>query len=156
MRLSNALITSAALAIASTAQAAGPAVYRCEQGGKVTYTDEPCMHAKEVDVTPTEGMNRWTGKEKVSRELRNKQHREIREKGMGKALRPLTGQSDEQWQESLRYQRRPAETRDECRRLERALGPLKEGAASARPGQEKQRAETALYGTRKRFKDLKC
>ena len=31
-------------------------VYRCEHQGKITYADEPCVGATEVDVTPTQGL----------------------------------------------------------------------------------------------------
>ena len=28
-------------------------VYRCETAGKVSYSDAPCVRAKEIDTTPT-------------------------------------------------------------------------------------------------------
>src|SRR6218665_1642293 len=151
-----ALKAITAFAIGSTCHAASNTVYRCEQGGKVIYTDEPCMNAKEVDVTPTEGMNKWSGKERVAPALQNRQATELRRKELGKALRPLTGQDDEKWQESLKHESRPAETRNECRRLDNLIPALKESAAGAARSGDKQNAETALYNARNRFKDLKC
>lgn len=50
-------------------QKAEKTVYRCEQGGRVTYTDEPCANARAVDVTPTEGLNKWSGQERVAPQL---------------------------------------------------------------------------------------
>jgi hypothetical protein len=40
-------------AIASPAP--GPAIYRCESKGKVTYANSPCEGGKLVDATPTQG-----------------------------------------------------------------------------------------------------
>jgi hypothetical protein len=36
-------------------------VYRCETAGKVSYSDAPCVGAKEIDATPTQGMDKMTG-----------------------------------------------------------------------------------------------
>ena len=35
--------------------ASGPAIYRCESKGKVTYANSPCEGGKLVDATPTRG-----------------------------------------------------------------------------------------------------
>lgn len=43
------------------ATAASAQVYRCEHGGKVSYSDEPCVGAKVVDATPTQGMDKMAG-----------------------------------------------------------------------------------------------
>lgn len=69
----NILIAVTAMAIAHNCHAANKPVYRCEKAGQVTYTDAPCEGAKEVDVTPTEGLNKWSGTERVSNEIRQQQ-----------------------------------------------------------------------------------
>ena len=36
-------------------------IYRCEAGGKVVYSDEPCMGARVVDATPNSGVDSLSG-----------------------------------------------------------------------------------------------
>jgi hypothetical protein len=36
-------------------------VYRCETNGKVSYSDAPCVGARVIDATPTQGMDKMTG-----------------------------------------------------------------------------------------------
>lgn len=75
---------------AHAAQKAEKTVYRCEQGGRVTYTDEPCVDARAVDVTPTEGLNKWSGQERVAPQLQQQRAaRQVREAMQGvPALKP--------------------------------------------------------------------
>lgn len=50
----------ALIALSATvhAQPESAPTYKCVTGGKVTYTDEPCVGAKLVDTTPTQGFGR--------------------------------------------------------------------------------------------------
>lgn len=44
----------AALALDAQAQ---HAVYKCVQGGKVTYSNEPCPDARKIEIRQTKGVN---------------------------------------------------------------------------------------------------
>lgn len=64
--------------------------YRCEQGGKVIYTDQPCLNGVEIDTTPTKGLNKSTGTTLKGQDVQ----REERDEGLSKALAPLIGGRD--------------------------------------------------------------
>jgi hypothetical protein len=40
---------------AAPSAAGAPAIYRCDDGGKVTYSDQPCQGGRVVDLLVTEG-----------------------------------------------------------------------------------------------------
>lgn len=54
LRQLTVVVFAAACASATQAQT----VYRCEAPGKVMYSHEPCVGAKAVDTTPTQGKNK--------------------------------------------------------------------------------------------------
>ncbi|MGJ7499349.1 DUF4124 domain-containing protein [Variovorax sp. ZT5P49] len=33
------------------------AIYKCVQGGKVVYSNEPCLDAKKIEIKQTKGVN---------------------------------------------------------------------------------------------------
>lgn len=39
-------------------------VYKCTEQGKTVYTDAPCMNGKQIDASPTRGMDKSTGVER--------------------------------------------------------------------------------------------
>lgn len=126
-------------------------VYRCETGGKVSYSHEPCVGAKEIDATPTQGMDKMTGR---SRKGTDVQRHEF-DTAMGDALKPLTGMTPEQYRVyKRRYPLSPQDKQD-CARLDAALPAIKQRAAAATPG-ERAAAEVELYKARKQFNDLNC
>ena len=118
-------------------------VYKCTVNGKTAYSDAPCLGAKEVDVTPTQGMNKWTGTEKkpgtqIAQEITDTNRKAI-EKGLGLPEGYIE-------KESRYSQLKPAEQR-ECRLLESQMAMLKA---------ERPTNEQALYVARMRFFKLKC
>jgi len=48
------------LSAAVHAQPENAPTYKCVTGGKVTYTDAPCVGGKLVDTTPTQGFGRMS------------------------------------------------------------------------------------------------
>lgn len=59
------LACSIVLAVAAFAQSLPPpsrTVFKCEEAGKVVYSDSPCLGARQIDVEPTRGVNQITGK----------------------------------------------------------------------------------------------
>jgi hypothetical protein len=128
-------------------------VYRCEHQGKISYSDEPCVGAKEVDVTPTQGLDRSSGVSRKGAEVQRDEHR----RQLVQALKPLDANMDEQrFDQSIHRQPLSAEAQRACRQLDQQLPQLK--AAEARPTTEaeKAQAEVRLFRARKAFKDLRC
>ncbi len=126
-------------------------VYRCETAGRVSYSDAPCVGAKEIDATPTQGMDKMTGKSRKGQDVQ----RAERNAAFAEAFQPLTGMNADEYRV---YQRRfklsPAD-KLECARLDNRLPGLKQAAQTAAANDLAQ-AEVDLYKARKRFHDLNC
>lgn len=130
---------------------AQPKVYRCETNGKVSYSDAPCVGAKVIDATPTQGMDKMGGSSRKGREVQQDEfHRQF-----DKALRPLHGRSHEEMNVARRRVHLPAGDQAQCSHLDRQL-PALEADASRATGEAKPKADVELYKARKRFFDLKC
>jgi len=87
-----ALVTASAHAIATNLPPPSRTVYKCEVGGKVRYSDSPCVGAQKVDVTPTRGMNKSTGCELTGSDVR----REVFREQLIGAVRPIAGMNAQQ------------------------------------------------------------
>lgn len=127
-------------------------VYRCEQQGRVSYSDEPCLGAKEVDVTPTQGLDKSSG---VSRKGADVQRAE-RDKLMAEALRPLTGLDAKGLEQAGRRTQLAPDAQRACRQLDQQLPALKAAEVQAADDAAKAQAELLLYRARKSFKELRC
>ena len=138
------------LSFSFSAQAQKP-VYRCETAGKVSYSDSPCVGAKEIDATPTQGMDKMTGASRKGADVRRDEHNAL----MADALKPLTGMSTEQYRVHKHRFKLSPKDKAECSRLDTALPKLKQHAATA-PSSERALADVELYKARKYFNDLNC
>lgn len=147
-----ALIVVTSQAVAGGLPSPTRTVYKCEDGKKIYYSDSPCVGATKVDVTPTRGLNKSTGKEAVGADVRREQTREQ----IAEAVRPLTGMSSQQFDRSGRRMKLSADAQQECRRLDRTL-PLAEQAERAAQGSPALKsAQVRLFNLRKRFRDIRC
>ncbi|MDA8456328.1 DUF4124 domain-containing protein [Acidovorax sp. GBBC 3334] len=127
------------------------AVYRCDTGGRVSYSNEPCVGAKEIDATPTQGMDKMTGTSRKGADVQRHEH----DTAMADALKPLTGMNAEQFRVYKHRMPLSAPDKAECARLDYQLPDLKQRAAKAPTG-DRAAAEVDLYKARKRFNDLNC
>ncbi|WP_335622239.1 DUF4124 domain-containing protein [Acidovorax carolinensis] len=143
-----ALLCLLSFSIAAHAQ---KPVYRCETAGKVSYSDAPCVGAKEIDATPTQGMDKMTGTSRKGADVRRDEHNAL----MADALKPLTGMSPEQYRVYKHRFKLSPRDKAECARLDTELPELKRRAATAPPG-DKALADVELYKARKQFNDLNC
>jgi hypothetical protein len=126
-------------------------VYRCETAGRVSYSDAPCVGAQEIDATPTQGMDKMTGKSRKGRDVQRDEYNAA----MAGALQPLMGMNADEYRV---YRRRfPLSPADklECARLDNRLPALKHAVQAAAANGLAQ-AEVDLYKARKRFNDLNC
>ena len=81
------LLVASTHAIATNLPPPSRTVYKCEVGGKVHYSDSPCVGAQKVNVTPKRGMNKSTGRELTGSDLR----REVFREQLSDAVRLITG-----------------------------------------------------------------
>lgn len=126
-------------------------VYRCETAGRVSYSNEPCVGAKEIDATPTQGMDKMTGASRKGADVRRDEYNTT----ISNALKPLTGMTPDQYRvHRHRFKLSPSD-KAECARLDNSLPGLKQRATTA-PTSGKAMAEVELYKARKLFNDLNC
>ena len=146
-----ALIALAVHVFLAMPAAAQPAVYRCETGGKVSYADAPCVGAKVIDATPTQGMDKMTGRTRKGKEVQRDEFNRL----FDGAIRPLTGKSTEEMNVVRRRVNLSGKEQAQCNALDSRLARLE---ASARTVASKDKAQTDfdLYQARKQFFDLKC
>jgi hypothetical protein len=147
----------AALTIAASSVAAqslpptSRTVYRCDDGNKVLYSDAPCLGAKRVDVEPTRGLNKSTGREQIGQDVRREKHNEQ----LAEALRPLFNETPEQ--RATRHKRFKLEplAKVECARLDAEMPQLEAKERSAK-GETLGTVQRELLVPRTRVQKLGC
>jgi hypothetical protein len=127
------------------------AVYKCEVAGKVSYSDEPCLGAKRVELEPTRGLNKSTGQECTGKDVQRERQREAFAEG----LRPLTGMDADQLKTATRRQKLKPAGQQECRALDRYL-PRMEAEERSASGTDLLRVQDMLLSVRKRARELGC
>ncbi|UST55462.1 DUF4124 domain-containing protein [Comamonadaceae bacterium OTU4NAUVB1] len=145
-------LAGAAVCVLAASGTSAQPVYRCTAGRAVVYSHEPCLDARVVDVTPTQGMDRFSGVSRKGADVRRTEQRAL----MANALRPLTGMDEEQYARAGDRQRLDPQARETCRRLD-VLLPQQE-ARTAQAGTETQRQShaAALLETRQHRRRLRC
>ena len=125
--------------------------FKCEVNGKVTYSDAPCLGGTKVDTTPTRGVNKSSGRERIGADVRH----EIQSEQIAEAARSLTGDSKEQWAKRVhRIKLEPAASR-RCYQLDHEI-PVAENAQARARGDELARAQKHLLELRRTFFELHC
>lgn len=126
-------------------------VYKCTIGGKIRYSDEPCLGAKRIDVTPTRGVDRLSGAARIGKDAA----RERRSEQFARAVEPITGMNEAEFATAARRARLGAESQRECRQLEAAIVASEK---AERSGFEPaiQSTQQELFRLRKRYKTLAC
>jgi hypothetical protein len=89
-------------------------VFKCEVAGKVVYSDSPCLGARKVDVEPTRGADKSTGKERVGADVGRERQREA----FAEAVKPITGMNAKQFDIATNRTKLTAEAQSQCRRLD--------------------------------------
>ncbi|OGB20571.1 MAG: hypothetical protein A3I66_05585 [Burkholderiales bacterium RIFCSPLOWO2_02_FULL_57_36] len=126
-------------------------VYKCKIDGKVSYSDAPCLGAERIDIEPTRGMNKSTGRELTGSDVSRERHREM----MSDALKPLTGMSAQQFNTQSRRMKLPAGARSECTTLDGRISDS-EARERAATTDTKPAVERNLLEFRKRYQELGC
>ncbi|RYE58307.1 MAG: DUF4124 domain-containing protein [Hyphomicrobiales bacterium] len=139
------------LLVSSLCAAAPPTVYRCETGGKINYADAPCVGGKVVDVTPTKGADRMTGRSRKGNDVQREEYRTL----LDDATRPLHGLSHGEMDVVRRRQKLSRADQVQCASLDRQVPALEARTAKA-VGGAKGQADVELYQARRRVFNLKC
>lgn len=138
-------------AMAQTLPAASGTAYKCEVDGRTVYSDQPCLGATRVDTTPTRGVNKTTGQTRIGADVRQEMHDEQ----MADALRPLTGQTAEQWQTAKRRSQLSPATRARCASLDHEIAAT-EWKESRVGGSALDSAQKRLLKLRQVYVELRC
>lgn len=126
-------------------------VFRCEEGGKVVYSDAPCFGARKIDVEPTRGVSKLSGKERIGSTVQNERlHEQIAE-----AVRPITGMNPQQLDTFGRRQKLSSAAQRECLRLDEEVMAAERDERVAK-GPVLADIQARLFGLRKRFRELGC
>ena len=144
-----AIVLATGLLASALAQA--QSVYRCETNGRVGYSHEPCVGAKVVDTTPTQGLDKSTGTSHKGHDVR----REEFKRTLNEAMRPLTGMSHEQTKAFERRMKLPAVVQAECKLLDMRL-PDQEQTVRNSAQAARAEAEVQLFLSRRQFRELGC
>lgn len=145
------LVVAALCAVLALPAAAQQKVYRCDTNGTVAYSDSPCIGAKVIDASPTQGADKLGGASRKGREVQREEHTSL----LDHATRPLHGQSHAKMNATRRRVSLPGRDQQECARLDTQIPMLEAGSGSA-SGEARARADVDLYKARKQFFDLKC
>lgn len=126
-------------------------VYKCEVDGKVTYSDDPCLGAHKLEVEPTRGLDRSSGRKRVGADI----SREYFNEGLAQALHPITGMDPKQWETHKRRTKLTPESQRECRVLDVRIPEVERNEAQADPSARPQ-TQKQLYQLRVRARALGC
>lgn len=127
-------------------------VFKCQEGNGTYYSDSPCPGATKVDVTPTRGLNKSTGKELIGTDVRRERNREI----MAEALRPLTGKDAEQLDQFGRRYKLPTQAQQQCRKLDGEIPRWEQAERSAATKASLSEVQGTLFQLRKQYRELRC
>jgi hypothetical protein len=126
-------------------------IYKCEVGGKIAYTDEPCFGAKRMDIQPSRGLDKFSGKQMTGTDVRQENHRDM----MADGIAPIAGLSRQEFAAEVHRHNLNANAKTECRALDPAIA---QGEAVERTSSRD--ALPAVQGNllllRKRYKELGC
>jgi len=126
-------------------------VFKCQVGGKAVYSDTPCLGAEQINVEPTRGLSKSSGRELIGSDVRREQNREM----FVEAVRPATGLDSKQFDTFGRRMKLSSESQQECRRLDSEI-PITEKAVKDAKQPELGVLEERLFQLRTRFRTLGC
>jgi hypothetical protein len=126
-------------------------IYKCQVGGKISYTDEPCLGAKRLDIEPSRGLSKFSGKEMIGADVQRENYRDL----MADAIRPLAGLDRKQYATVSRRVNLSGAAKVECGTLDQSL-PQTEAMESAASRDARPAIQRDLLALRKRFNEPHC
>lgn len=150
------LLAIAAVSCAAVAQTikvppTSRTVFKCTVEGKVVYSDEPCLGAKVINVEPTRGLSKSTGREVIGNDVRNEMNHEM----IVQAVKPITGMSQQQFDKASRRFKLTGPQQAECRQLDSDL-PAAENAEHTATKENLSTVQGQLLSIRARYRAIGC
>lgn len=126
-------------------------VFKCTVNGQVQYSDAPCLGAQVLDIQPTRGLNKSSGKEMTGRDVMIEKNHEA----FTQAVQPATGMDQKQFDVAKRRVYMSGPQKAECVKLD--------GDIAASEAQERAAAKNGLAAVqgrlltmRTRYRGLGC
>ena len=126
-------------------------VYKCAVAGKVVYTDDPCVGAQLVNVEPTRGLNKSTGRELTGADVRREKQNEV----FAEALKPITGKTPKQMEVQRNRVFISAQAQAECANLDSEIA-RNEAHEKAVSIALRAPVQHELFVLRARHRELRC
>lgn len=117
----------------------------------MVYSDAPCLGAQKIDVEPTRGLSKTSGRELVGNDVRHEQYREM----FAEAIRPLTGMDAKQLAVQGRRMKLTTDAQGQCRRLDAEL-PVAEKQERLVKQQALADIQAQLFRMRRSFREQGC
>lgn len=130
---------------------ASRSVFKCEENGKVVYSDQPCLGAERLTIQPTRGMNKATGKERIGSDVA----REHRHETFVEAVKPLTGMDQGQFDKASRRTKLDSRAKAKCKALDAEIGRLESQRKVLAPS-ERQQNNSQLLDARTQYRNIGC
>jgi hypothetical protein len=125
-------------------------IFKCENGGKIVYSDNPCLGAKVLNIQPSRGLNKSTGRIATGADV----HREQIQEMYADAIRPLSGLNRDQYKTVHHRVNLSQESKNRCAYLDKQI-PI--AASETFPNvPEKTISDQILLELRMQFRDLRC
>ena len=140
-----------ALAQPNTLPAPSRTVYKCTVNGKFVYTDDPCVSAQLVNIEPTRGLGKSTGKELTGSDVARERQRET----FAEAVKPITGTTRQQFEVQRSRVNLAPEIMSECSKLDANI-TQSEAQERTEPVETRTELQRQLYALRKRHRELRC
>lgn len=152
--LLTAMLLSAASAWAQQLPPPSRTVYKCEAGGKTHYSDSPCLGAKKIEVEPTRGLDRSSGRRRQGADFQREHAREA----FATAVKPLTGMDARQLDRAGRRMQLAPDAQKACRRLDLEIPRLEvaEIEQLRLQGEKLKALQAQLLAARRQFRELRC
>lgn len=126
-------------------------VFRCEEGGKVVYSDNPCLGAQRIHVEPSRGLDSASGRKRTGADVR----RENLNAQTAEALRPVFNETAQQQTVRHRRAKLPAPSKSKCARLDARIPQLERAEKSAK-GRDLTVLQQELLVARQRYRSIGC
>ena len=126
-------------------------IYKCETGGKIVYSDAPCVGAKKIDAEPTKGANKITGKERIGKDVMIENYNEI----FAKITNSVTGQSPESFERQRKRIYLSPQDKMNCAKLDIFIPYLEKEEMNAKK-ENLRNIQESLYNQRLAYRNLRC
>ena len=127
-------------------------VYKCVEGKKVYYSDSPCLGAQRIEIQPTRGLNKLTGRELTGADVYSEQRREQ----IARAVKPLTGMDDKQFAQLGRRTQLSSQAQQQCRKLDAEMPQAEAVERQTSDPKSLVNIQNQLFNLRRQYRELRC